>query len=929
MSDAKLDVQPESDRATGLELDEEPAIARVTPRSVLPGSFVQIHGTGLGHAYNDVRAFLGDQEIRVIEVTPHKVTVRMPAEPGFDLEGLRLEVLDRGVSYRRSLRPAPEPREGYVGDEGPPLVLAGGGTAGAGLTSSGRGQRILVVFCHPSDKSPTSPGMTAAEERRRQIDSFEHLVNPAFRQMSFNRTDFDFDYTDWLALPETDDFYFWRQSDITAAQNALNALPPNDPNRPAAEAALQAAQDGQALMQETRELFHDGLKRAADAGWTLASYGGIMLCLATDFLRGQATGTWNQVTDNSGHTVNLAANTYLWVIHWDAHWGRRTHEIGHAIASGDLYSATGFIHDGVLWDMMGEHNRMPLFSGHNMVERLGWYKRESDVADPSQANVKALTWSGTTDHNQVYTVRAHDATEDTADNSFHIIRLQVFPGLVYYVEVRQEPAVLPADLDTSSDSRAVLGPAVTAAQANPAQLLFDTHVEFPGAEPAHKGGVIVTKAVDSTNNLNQNYRQITLLSPELMQVGDDVVDAARRIRISVESKVQDRPLTYSVRVQWTDDVTADPNGKVNLRLRPWDSSWQTNDIWVDSEANGWDTYEGALEAGTSNPTGNGDRPWVNHWNRVYASVANTGPVAASDVEVTFYTNSPPAIGDAGTWVPLRVHSIASLPGNDRRRVSADWYPRAGEHTCLRVAVETQLGEIDIGDNTAQENVFMFNTVGSSPHEPIYFPVSVQNPLKEWALVHLRGEGVEPGWELTLEHSWLWLPPRGTKEMRVALVTDRGRWSGEDDGNREDHEIPKEVRVRVTGAVYRDYEEGPNTEMRAEHLEAIGGIHVLAQARRRADLSLQADDDAGHGAVSVRGELRPAFGGVPVVIELTDEDGRSQVHPVETDERGRFTWHSRRAQLELEPGGYVVQAFVQAHELVADTESPPVHVELEG
>ena len=56
-----------------------------------------------------------------------------------------------------------------------------------------------------------------------------------------------------------------------------------------------------------------------------------------------------------------------------------------------------------------------------------------------------------------------------------------------------------------------------------------------------------------------------------------------------------------------------------------------------------------------------------------------------------------------------------------------------------------------------------------------------------------------------------------------------------------------------------------------------------------------------------GGLSPAVRGVPVVIEPTDEDGRSQVHPAVTDERGR--WHSR--------------------ELVAATQSAPVDVELEG
>lgn len=72
--------------------------------------------------------------------------------------------------------------------------------------------------------------------------------------------------------------------------------------------------------------------------------------------------------------------------------------------------------------------------------------------------------------------------------------------------------------------------------------------------------------MDNINPLNQNIRQITLLSPELMQVGDEVVDAARRLTISVEAKTNDRPLAFLIRVKWVEAATADPNGLFNLRI---------------------------------------------------------------------------------------------------------------------------------------------------------------------------------------------------------------------------------------------------------------------------------------------------------------------------------------------------------------------------
>ncbi|MGH9462514.1 MAG: IPT/TIG domain-containing protein, partial [Vicinamibacteria bacterium] len=574
-----------------VRLPSGPRIISISPAEVLPGTFVEIHGDNFGSVYQDVTVEIGGREALVLSVRPQGLRVRIPPERG-GLDPVVVSIAGRATTASGLLRYASPPRQGAVGTVGAPATFSGALGDGAGLSHTGTGQRVLIVMCHPSDGNAGIGGLSPAEERQRQIDCFEKLVNPGFRQMSFNRTDFDFDYTEWIELPEMDDFYFWRQADIDAAQEALDNLPADatEAERDEAEAALQVAQDSRNLMQEGLELYHDALKAAQDAGWTLTDYQGVMLCLATDHLRGQASGTWNSITDSDGDTVNLAPSTYLWIVSYTSHWGRRIHELAHAIASGDLYGATGFISDGSRWDMMGNHNQMPLFSGYNMVERLKWYRSEDDVTDPAAANVKALEWTSAPDHDEVYTLRAHDAVEDNVANSYHVIKITIFPGLTYYVEVRQEPTALPADLDTASDRPAVLQPAADAADADADQLLFDTHVEFPAAEPTHKGGVIVTKVVDDTSNLNQKIRQITLLSPTLMQAGEEVVDAARRLTVRVESKTADRPLTYSVRVTWLEVATADPAGLFDLRVRPWDSSWQTNDIWMDSEANSWNAY---------------------------------------------------------------------------------------------------------------------------------------------------------------------------------------------------------------------------------------------------------------------------------------------------------------------------------------------------
>ena len=900
----------------------DPRISYVEPQAVRPGTFIEIHGDNFGNRYGDVTVTIGGREALVLTVTPQKLTVRIPPERGA-LDPLVVAVAGK-TATTNGLHYADPPRQGQVGTLGAPATFSGAEEEGAGLNPTGTAQRVLIIMCHPSDKAPTIGGLTAAAERQRQIDAFEKLVNPGCRQMSFNQTDFDFDYTDWLALPETDDFYFWRQADIDAAQDVIDNLPPDatEAEQDAAQAALATAQAKRNLMQESDELYHDALKAARDAGWTLTDYAGIMLCLATDHLRGQSSGRHNEKTDSDGDTVTLAPSTNLWIISYTSHWGRRIHELAHAIASSDLYNDTGVIADGEDWDMMGDHNRMPLFSGYNIVDRLAWY---------GAANVKTYDWTSAPQENEVVTLRAHDTTQDALANVFHIIKINIFPGLTYYVEVRQEPDPLPADLNTTSDSPAALPLAAAVMDANPNQLLFDTHVVFPGAEPAYKGGVIVTKMVDDTSNLNQKIRTITLLSPELMQAGDEVVDAARRLTIRVEAKTNDRPLTYQIRVQWVEVATADPNGLFNVRIRPWDSSWQTNDIWIDSAANAWGTYETALEPATGNPTGNGDRPWVGNWNRIYACVHNFGIVDVNDVQVTFYVNSPPAIGDNGTWVPHAVRTIPTIAAGSSENVYTTWYPVVGEHTCLKVATETQIGETDVADNDAQENVFNFDTSGASPHQPIFFEVSVQNPLSEWALIHMHPRGLRPGWESTTEHGWVWLPPLGEKKMKVALFTDIGRATPLTRSARQRKgrvDIRPEISFKLDGAVYTWYGEGPNVNQQAEHLAAIGGIQVQARARRLVELFLAADRQAAErGLLIARGGIDAKIAGVDVKLKVTAPNGRHYVVALQTDAEGRFQYNARQFDHQVGQGKYTLQAFILGDEVVADAESGVVNVEV--
>ena len=912
-----------------IEIDIPPDQLRITavsPEAVLQGTFVTVEGRGFGDRYDEVTVHVGGREALLLSVTPTMIRFRVPHGAG-ELRPLRITVGTSSVEIDDLLRHAPAPDEGVVGQIGPPAAFTGT-AALTGPAPVGLDQPILVIFCSPSDRAPTDGGLTAAQERQRQINTFESLVNPAFRQMSYNTADFAFDYTEWLELPDSDDDYFWRPADITAAQDVIDNLPVDatEEEIAEAEAALGVAQDRQRLMQRSNELYHDALDAANDAGFDLTDYAGIMLCVATDHLRGQASGRWTAVTDSDGDTISLGGETYLWVISYNAHWGRRVHELAHATASGDLYGDTGVVATAAPWDMMGNHNGMPLFSGHNIVDRLDWYTDVEDVASPADSNVVRLNWTDTPEHDRFYQVRAHGPAQDNQGEVYHDIRLQIFPGLTYHVEVRQEPAAVPVGLTSTADSLADLGPASAAAAADPNQPLFDTHLDFPGTPPTHRGGVIVTKVVDDSGPLNQQLRKVTLLSPRLMQVGDEVVDAARRLTIRVQSLVESRPLTFLVRVRWQDAATADPNGLFNLRIRPWDASYQTNDIWVDSEANGFGTFETALEAATGNPLGNGDRPWVNHWNRIQARIGNFGIVDASDVQATFYVNSPPAIGDRGTWVPLAVETVPAIAAGTSAVVQANWFPVRGEHTCIKVEIESQLGETEVKDNGAQENVSVFNTDGASPHEPIVLDVRLQNPLTSWAKLELAARGLPPGWELATENKWVWLPPLGEKKVELALFTDLGRDRPLIDNGSKPDDIRPDVTCFVEAGEYRWYGDGPNVDGRAEHLASVGGVQLRAHARRRALLRIAVDPHI--GGFTAIGAVVPARADRRVTVELTRPGGRATVRTAQTGPNGEFQITGDAFAPVLPAGSYRIQAFLVGDDQLSDSESALVDFDID-
>jgi hypothetical protein len=396
-----------------------------------------------------------------------------------------------------------------------------------------------------------------------------------------------------------------------------------------------------------------------------------------------------------------------------------------------------------------------------------------------------------------------------------------------------------------------------------------------------------------------------------------VVDAARRLTIELVAKLQDDPLAYRVRVEWNQPDPSDPAGKFDLSITPWSTqTWESIDIWIDSPRNQFGTFEFHDPGRPDVPVLNGDRPWVNHPNKIFGRVRNTGGAAVSDVYVSFYVTSPPGIGDNGSWATLGTRHLPTLgaadpamTGSGTATVDFDWVPVSDRHTCLRVEVMPQSGEISSGNNLAQENVAVFDSAGGSSHQPVLLEAEVRSPFVVWRRVDIVVRDLPAGWHCTVDHSWLWVPPKGAKAVSALIWTDIGTPAAD-----RHPEIPSEARVRVEG--WTDFYE--------HRYLPIGGILAAVKATRHVECQVATDVDGDR--LVLNGCLTPPLAGVPITIEITDLAGRIGHIHLATREDGCFDIGDAIGGAPRLPAGtFTVQVFVTAGGDAAETDCEPVTV----
>ncbi|NQX76189.1 IPT/TIG domain-containing protein, partial [Gilvibacter sp.] len=843
----------------------KPEIGSVTPGEGIPGTIVTIKGKHFNRIYHRNEVTIGGGQTKVISATDS--TIRLVLLRDIATGPVIVNNLDGPVADTSTVvfnRAGTTTQATPLEDSDAELVqgLKYISNKEYDMAAQGTNQRILIVLAQPADI--TNPDSTAYLDTSVAATARDYIVakaaeaNTFFTQASYGKTSVDFDVTpDWIPLSQPRDFYMWTQADIDRAQNSLDGAKADmdalllDPMATEAqveaqqaiiddrETKLKTAQRLKNLVQEPDFYYAEALIGAKAVMPDFDDYGDYVVICAGRFLRGSCC--WREEGFHAESTIlglnldiDFTARKGLTYVAQGTHWGRLGHELSHFFAGGDLYSNNPGNGSASRYAFMGSHDSGPLYIGYNMEKRLGYF-------EPS--NIANVNWGSSPTFNETFDVVAHANNPDsTTDDVVNLISLKVTEGLYYHVEVRQRPD---ASLGAPND------------------YIFDQNINLTGS-PSWAGGVLVSRATEDTNQNNNSDRQVELLFPQrILQVGDVVNDPARTIRISVDSKLSDRPLKYRIRVEWGTLPAPNPDGQFDLRINPWNPPpWESVDIWANSPKNDETSpakiiYKNHETGDETKPIGNGDSPWVDNPNDLYARIRNNGTVPTpEDVKVTFYVNTPPGVGDDGNWAPFDEVNLGILPADFDTIVKANrkWVPRVGEHTCVKVQIQPMTGEITFNNNMAQENFVEFEAASGSPFRPVEFEVDVRNPYDRNVIMDMKARDVPRFWNVALEHGSIFLKANEVRRMKVVVWTDMDEsavFAGSNDD--QDRKYQRKPMISIEGWVG----DIPH------YFFPVGGMTAFVQAVVPSEISVKPFYEQPN--IMGRGSVSPKRAGVPVAV----------------------------------------------------------------
>ncbi|TDB02967.1 immune inhibitor A domain-containing protein [Halomonas marinisediminis] len=459
--------------------------------------------------------------------------------------------------------------------------------------------------------------------------------------------------------------------------------------------------------------------------------------------------------------------------------GVMAHEIGHAIGLPDLYSANGYRDDVDYvdpWAMMAGGNT-------NFHHFCGWSKWAMGwIADDPDPNVNRTIFVDLPSPTGTSVTEAWLVPVEYWDNAMRNDVRNEVGGSVPIGQLMK--------LNLGSDGGVTAFLELRAEGANFSQNL--------SPEPT----VIATNGLDPNSDrhwaVNGLYRRsVHLLNDgtELRAI-NDTWDFATAPEFPVKGCVAEvadiRTVRGSIPV-YRVRVEREQAEYIDLYFQDHVPSWKSPDIWIDWPGDNPDpTVPRVYPVGTPTDQGetvrfpsSGVEP---HY--VVARVHNAGNVRAEEVKVRWFVCDPPGAGDDGRWVNRGTQVISEVgPGTNEIAVF-DWQVdnATNVHQCMRMEIIdwTVPSEVDpatgdtvalasddvkLQNNNAQQNVFDFEALTSSPYLPINFLMQVHNDRVGTEIAALVPSDLPYGSKLTISPREQAIPSGQARVFNCTLELD--------------------------------------------------------------------------------------------------------------------------------------------------------------
>lgn len=474
-----------------------------------------------------------------------------------------------------------------------------------------------------------------------------------------------------------------------------------------------------------------------------------------------------------GFTFSYQLNGRLMVGLGQHEWQVWTHELGHNLGFWDLYRQPSYdSHFDATFDYLQTWSIMNSHWRANDVD--AWHKNRANwIPAGFVRDVPAPAAGATEKHAFTLLPLEFKTTDypgfgDANAPPAHLVRIQLSDSHWIQVENHQ-PAALHSLF-----------------------LPDDAKGWSPPDASGKPGGVLATDAVDPFKPAL--YRSaVTVLNPDGIAAGLPAANVDLQARGMHAGDVLSFKNTYPaydgivLRVlneiagpagkpkAFKVEVERGPGDFLDLEIRPWNApaEYGTPDIWIDWPGNGAEDYPNS-----DPPVGNGDPA---HWspdesvvNWIKVRVHNHGTIEGKGVVVRAYINDPMGLGDKGTFKPFPDSAPQDIPAGGFKDYAFEWRPKENGHTCVRAEIFTHnsaLGELDVSNNDAQENVTAFSPSAGSPYKPVEFLFKINNDFNYPIEVELIPSGLADGMDLELETDYLLLNPDEERVLHGRLSVD--------------------------------------------------------------------------------------------------------------------------------------------------------------